>query len=34
MGTKLATIIVSSDRIFTKGQTIKSGDIAQDFIKY
>ena len=33
MGTKLATIIVSSDRILTKGKTNKSGEIAQDFIK-
>lgn len=33
MGTKLAAIIVSSDRILTKGKTNKSGEIAQDFIK-
>lgn len=33
MGTKLAAIIVSSDRILTKGNTNKSGEIAQDFIK-
>ena len=33
MGIKLAAIIVSSDRILTKGKTNKSGEIAQDFIK-
>lgn len=33
MGTKLAAIIVSSDRILTKGKTNKSSEIAQDFIK-
>lgn len=33
MGTKLAAIIVSSDRVLQKDKTNKSGEIAQDFIK-
>ena len=33
MGTKLAAIIVSSNRVLKKDKTNKSGEIAQDFIK-